>query len=172
MVKLGIHVDIPGHGPIDILHLVTDWTGTHSCEGVESEGSLDLIQQLSSLVDVHVLTSDTFGTCRKAFELAGFEVGEGKDVNIIILEGKDHDNQKAEFVKKLGAENVAAFGNGQNDRGMLSAVDDAGGIAIAVDNGEGVARDAMENARITIHGSVRALTLLLNLKSLTATLRF
>jgi len=55
---------------------------------------------------------------------------------------------------------------------MLEAAKKAGGLAVAVDNGEGVAYDAMVNANLFIHGSPNALELLLDLNRLKATLRF
>ena len=44
-----------------------------------------------------------------------------------------------EYINKLGAEAVVAFGNGSNDRRMLKAAR----IGIAVSLGEGCAVDAM-----------------------------
>ena len=67
---------------------------------------------------------------------------------------------------------VAAFGNGTIDRLLLKTVRDAGGLAVAVDNGEGCALDAILNANILIHGSEQALDLLLEPNSCKATLRF
>ena len=55
---------------------------------------------------------------------------------------------------------------------MLKAVKEAGGVAIAVDNGEGCAIDAILNANLLIHGSANALQLLLEPNRLKATLRF
>jgi hypothetical protein len=48
----------------------------------------------------------------------------------------------------------------------------AGGLAIAVDNGEGCAVDTSMNAHITIVGAVNALNLLTDTKFVKATLRF
>jgi hypothetical protein len=51
-------------------------------------------------------------------------------------------------------------------------VKEAGGLAIAVDNGEGCAIDALLNANLFIVGVVNALDLLLEVRSCKATLRF
>ena len=162
--KPGIQIDIPGHGKLDIRYIVTDYTGTHSCGGVISEGALDLFRQLSERVDILILTSDTFGTVRKTFD--------GLDVQIKILEGEKHDQQKADFVRELGAHQVAAFGNGQNDRWMLAVVKEACGLSVAVDNGEGCAWDSISHAQLLIHGAKNALMLLVDTRRVTATLRF
>jgi soluble P-type ATPase len=67
---------------------------------------------------------------------------------------------------------VVAIGNGNNDRLMLRAVKRGGGLAIAVDNGEGCAVDALMDSNILIHGAENALDLLLETPRLQATLRF
>jgi len=73
------------------------------------------------------------------------------------------------FFQEAG--NIAAFGNGRNDALMLKAVKDAGGLAIAVDNGEGCAVEALQNAHIFIVGITNALDLLLDPTRCKATLR-
>jgi len=171
--KLGIQVDIPGFGKIDLRVLVTDYTGTHSCGGVLVPGARERLLKLSEILDIHVLTSDTFGTVRK--ELADIPH------TLHLLDGKAHDKQKARFIQNLqhvrsmghavDGNRIAAFGNGRNDRLMLRAVRQAGGIAVAIDNGEGCAVEAQREANIFVHGSAAALDLLLDTKRLKATLR-
>lgn len=164
MAKPGIVVDIPGFGKCFILHIVSDYTGTHSCGGRMTDAVKDALRKLSNLVDIHILTSDTFGTVRKELD--------GIPVSIHILEGAEHDVKKAEYVKRVGAPSAAAFGNGNNDRLLLKTVKESGGLAIAVDNGEGCALDTILNSNLFIHGSENALTLLLDVNRLKATLRF
>ena len=67
---------------------------------------------------------------------------------------------------------MAAFGNGNNDRMLLKAVKEGAGLAVAVDNGEGCAVDALVNAHLFIVGAANALNLLLEPRSCKATLRF
>jgi len=55
---------------------------------------------------------------------------------------------------------------------MLKAVKEGGGLAIAVDNGEGCAVDALLNANVFVTGAANALDLLLDPVRLKATLRF
>jgi len=163
-MKKGIQVHIPGFGVVDIKTIVSDYTGTHSCGGALTAGVREALSKLSESVDIHILTSDTFGTCRE--ELSGL------DVIIHILDGSKHDAQKAAYVENIGAKHVAAFGNGNNDRLMLKAVKDAGGLAVAVDNGEGCATDAILSSNVFVHGSIEALNIMLDTRRLTATLRF
>ena len=161
MIKLAI----PGFGPLEIRRVVTDYTGTHSFKGVVRKSVRARLARLARLVEVHVLTVDTFGTARR--ELARLPV----TLHVLGGDGR-HDRQKRRFVLECDPRHVAAFGNGSIDRLMLKAVRDAGGLAVAVDNGEGCAVDAMVNANILVHGSEQALDLLLEPNSARATLRF
>jgi len=50
----------------------------------------------------------------------------------------------------------AALENGNNDRLLLRAVKESGGLAIAVDNGEGCAVDSIQSANVFILGASNA----------------
>src|SRR5579859_3723692 len=160
-----IRVAIPGFGPLEIDHIVTDYTGTHSFKGIVRKSVRARLARLARLVEVHVLTVDTFGTARRELRRLPVELHFLKDDG-------SHDKQKRRFVLKYEPKRVAAFGNGNIDRLLLKTVRDAGGLAVAVDNGEGCAVDAILNANILVHGSEQALDLLLEPNSCTATLRF
>ena len=109
---------------------------------------------------IHILTADTFGKARAALE--------GIPCEVHILTGKDHDIQKEKYVRKLGPDNVVAFGNGKNDRKMLKIAR----IGIAVSQGEGCAVDALCAADIHVTSAQNGLGLLLKTKRCKATLRF
>ena len=159
-----IRIDIPGFGPREITTVVTDYTGTHAFAGkLRSEVRTRLIE-LAQQAEIHVLTSDTFGTAERELH--------DLPVTLHLLTGVKHDEQKRAFVLAKDAAHVAALGNGNNDRLMLEAVRDAGGLAIAVDNGEGCAVGALLAAHISVHGSENALDLLLDQDRFRATLRF
>jgi soluble P-type ATPase len=145
---------------------VTDYTGTHSFKGVVRRTVRTRLARLAGLVDVHVLTVDTFGTARR--ELARLPV----ELHFLNDDRSRNDKEKQRFVMKYEPKHVAAFGNGTMDRLLLKTVRDAGGLAVAVDNGEGCALDAILNANILVHGSEQALDLLLEPTSCKATLRF
>jgi soluble P-type ATPase len=159
----GIAIDIPGFGRRVICTVVSDYTGTLSCHGKLTPGVRSLLRRLSTLVDLRIVTADTYGTAHQ--QLRGIVVPHR-------LEGKRQDLEKRDFVKQFDIEKVAALGNGNNDRLLLQVVREAGGLAIAVDNGEGCALDALRHAHIFISGAAPALTLLLNSTGLKATLRF
>jgi soluble P-type ATPase len=163
MDKPGIGIDIPGFSVRRIRTVVSDYTGTHSFRGSIDPDVKRRLRQLVILVDLHIVTADSFGTAES--ELAGIAIP-------YKLRTARHDIEKAEYVRRFELQHVAAFGNGNNDRLMLQAVKEAGGLAIAVDNGEGCAMDAMRNADLFVVGAANAIDLLLDPVRLKATLRF
>jgi len=163
MDQPGICIEIPGFGARHIETVVSDYTGTHACGGAMRPGVKKRLRALAKRVDLHIITADTFGTAEK--ELRGI-------ARPYLLKTARHDAEKAAFVARFRLPHVAAIGNGNNDRLMLKAVKKGGGLAIAVDNGEGCALDAMRNAHLLIVGAANALDLLLDPRRLKATLRF
>jgi soluble P-type ATPase len=71
----------------------------------------------------------------------------------------------------LKPKHVAVLGNGRNDKLWLREVSEAGGLAIAVDVGEGCAIEALQSADIFVRGITNALDLLLDSDRAKATLR-
>jgi soluble P-type ATPase len=153
-------LDIPGFGHVHLEHLVSDFTGTLSVDGRLLPGVRERFNKIAGILKVHVLTADTFGMAKA--ELEGIKCG------IHILTGDNHDLQKEEYVKRLGTDCVAVFGNGNNDRKMLKTAR----LGIAVCLHEGCATDAIISANIMVTSATDALDLLLNPKRLKATLRF
>jgi soluble P-type ATPase len=153
-------VDIPGFGEVRVEYLVSDFTGTLSVDGALLPGVEDRLNRISEFMQVQILTADTFGKAREALEKV--------NCTINILTGADHDLQKEAYVKELGAEKVAALGNGNNDRRMLAEAR----VGIAVAEGEGCAVEAIGAANILVRSAADGLDLLLNPKRLKATLRF
>ena len=163
MEKPGIAIDIPGFGKRHIRIAVSDYTGTHSLGGKIEPGVKKRLRELVTLVDLHIVTADSFGTAER--ELEGIAIPHK-------LRTARQDIEKADYVSQFHLQHVAALGNGNNDRLMLKAVKEGGGLAIAVDNGEGCALDAMRNADLFVVGAANAIDLLLNPLRLKATLRF
>lgn len=155
-----LEIDIPGFGSVKLEHMVSDFTGTLSVNG-QLLPKVDVrLNRLAELMKIHILTADTFGKAQTELE--------GINCEIHILTGENQDVQKEEYVAKLGADSVVAFGNGNNDRRMLKAAR----IGIAVSEGEGCAVDAIMAANIHVRSARDGLDLLLNPKRLKATLRF
>jgi soluble P-type ATPase len=163
-MKPGVLVEIPGFGRLDLRVLVSDFTGTLSRGGKITRETARRLAHLGECLDIHILTADTFGTVER--ELGALPVA------LHLLEPGFQDERKAEFVQALGAEHAAAFGNGNNDRLLLRTVRDAGGLAVAVDNGEGCAVETLQSAQVFIAGAENALDLLIETDRVKATLRF
>ncbi len=160
MGRAMLEIDIPGFGDIKLEHLVSDFTGTLSFNGKLIPGVKERLNGIAEFLNIHVLTSDTFGTAPS--ELKGVRC------QAHVLEGEYHDLQKEEYVEKLGAVSVVAFGNGNNDRKMLRVAR----IGIAVTEGEGSAVDILMAGEVHVTSIIAGLDLLLNPKCLKATLRY
>jgi soluble P-type ATPase len=119
----------------------------------------DIFERLQREFRVHVITADTFGSVQR--QLDNF------DIKIEILRGDDHTQEKAEYIKSIGAETSIALGNGNNDKEMLKIAQ----IGIAILGDEGCSRDTMISADIICHNISDALMLFLEPKRLIATLR-
>ncbi len=166
MTKRGLHIDIPGFGILHLKAMCSDYTGTLSYRGDLVSGVSKRLCELSERIDIHIVTSDTRKTARQ--QLRGLPVTLEDEIPV-----DRHDEFKREYVKKLGLslDQVVVFGNGRNDRLWLKVVRDAGGLAIAVDVGEGCALEAMRNAHVFVSGITNALDLLLDEKRIVGTLR-
>ncbi len=151
---------IPGFGLVKLEHLVSDFTGTLSVNGVLLPRVRAQLNEISKFLKVHILTADTFGKARKELE--------GIKCTIYILKGKRLDIQKEEYIKNLGTETVVAFGNGNNDRKMLKSAK----IGISVSEGEGCAVEAIIASNVHVPNANAGLDLLLHPNRLKATLRF
>lgn len=163
MKKPGIEIDIPGFGRRVIRTVISDYTGTLSYRGRLAPDTKTRLRHLLALVQLEIITADSYGTAGS--QLKGIAVPH-------MLRRKRHDIEKRDFARRFNLRQVAAFGNGNNDRLLLEAVKAGGGIAVAVDNGEGCAVDALLHANIFIAGAANALDLLLNPTAAKATLRF
>jgi soluble P-type ATPase len=154
-----LRVDIPGFGPLRIEHLVLDYNGTLALDGRLLPGVRPRLRSLARLMQIHVVTADTFGTVRRALR--------GITCRTDVLGARRQDASKRSYVRKLGAARTACIGNGRNDRLMLRAAR----LGILVVQEEGAAAEAVAAADVVSPSIVRALDLLLHPVRLTATLR-
>lgn len=65
-----IEINIPGFGNLQLAHLVSDYNGTLAVDGKPLPGVSEALEALSSDIQIHVVTADTFGLA--ADELAGY----------------------------------------------------------------------------------------------------
>jgi P-type E1-E2 ATPase len=140
-----IELHIPGREDIQLEYAVFDVNGTLATDGQ---------------LEVHLLTADTHGK--------QIEIDRLLQLTANRLQPGGHEReQKADYVRALGAQHVVAIGNGGNDVEMLQAA----ALGIAVIGHEGAAFEALAAADAVTHDIFDALGLLLNPKRLIATLR-
>jgi len=154
-----IELDIPGFGKTTIKHLVCDYNGTLACDGSMLPHVGGLLEDLSKLVEIHILTADTFGMAREQLE--------GLPCTLTILPRDNQDLRKRDYVKSMGAENTVSMGNGRNDRLMLEEAI----IGIGLIQEEGASSLTIRSADVVCQSIHDALTLLIHPKRLVATLR-
>jgi soluble P-type ATPase len=151
-----IQIDIPDWGVLELQHAVFDINGTLAVDGTPFPGVAERLRRLAESLSLQALTAGTHGNIAELERLLAIPIR-------IIGDGEE----KARYVRQLGAEHVVAFGNGRNDIGMLRSA----ALGIAVLSGEGIAVGALQAADIVASGPVDAIDLLLNPKRLVATLR-
>lgn len=154
-----ISLAIPGSHELQLKFLVLDFNGTLAVDGELLPGVAERLVTLSSLIEIHVVTADTFGTAQKVLEHL--------PLKLTILETEDQAKAKRYHVLRLGAEHVAAVGNGHNDERMVSTAV----LGIAVMQGEGASPVTLASAKIVTTSILNALDLIINPKRLVATLR-
>ncbi|HOK02816.1 MAG TPA: HAD family hydrolase [Spirochaetota bacterium] len=154
-----ITIDIPGGDILKAEHLVLDYNGTIAVDGVILPGVRELLAKLSSDIQIHVITADTFG--RAEAELSGV------NCSLKILQKENQQKQKLNFIEELGKERVIAIGNGYNDLLMLKEA----GLSISVIQKEGACPQSVVFSDIVTTSIIDALELLINPFRMIATLR-
>ncbi len=153
------NLEIPGYGKLEIKNLILDYNGTIAKDGKLLDGLKEMIIELDSLVDIYVLTADTYGSVEK--EMAGLPV------NIQIIKGENELVEKRDFVRELGSQETMGIGNGYNDQLMFKEVK----ISIAVLGNEACATILFNIANLIVKDIFDALELILNPTRLRASLR-
>lgn len=144
---------------LDIRYLVFDFNGTLAIDGQLISGVKERLSELSKLVEIHVITADTFGLAAR--QLMGVKC------KLQILKEGNHIEEKKKYVQNLGRFYVVAFGNGLNDNLMLKEA----GVGIAVIQNEGASVKTCMNADVVTNCIIDAMDLILKNIRLKATLR-
>ncbi len=154
-----IKFNVPGVGEYELEHLVMDVNGTLAVDGQLIDGVAEKIASLRSQLSIHLLTADTHGkqaVIDRQLDLSAVRIAVGNEAA-----------QKAEYVRKLGSEKVAAIGQGANDAGMLAAAH----LGICVMSIEGAAKEALLAADLIAPDILSALALLEKPLRIVASLR-
>ena len=133
---------------MQLQHLVMDVNGTLAIDGQLIEGIAERIALLRDRFTIHLLTADTHG--RQAV------LDQQLNLTAVRIQPGNEAEQKAEYVRNLGAENVAAIGQGTNDAAMLKEA----ALGICVISQEGAATETLLSADLVMPNITAALELL------------
>ncbi|HEY3311618.1 MAG TPA: hypothetical protein VGK00_08270 [Anaerolineales bacterium] len=142
-----IELNIPGRGDLAIEHLVMDVNGTLAVDGILVEGVAKKIGSLRDRLTVHLLTADTHGGQASIDHLL--------NLRAMRIQPGNEAEQKAAYIRQLGAEHVVAIGQGANDAAMLRAA----ALGICVISAEGLAIETLQNADLLMSDILSALEL-------------
>jgi P-type E1-E2 ATPase len=154
-----IEVEIPGTTTFQFHHLVLDVNGTIAKDGKLIEGVGELLAELRSRLDIHLITADTFGTQEI--------LDRSLKLNAVRISMQNQVKAKLDYIEELGTDKVVAIGNGANDAAMIEHA----ALGIAIIGPEGSAITSLLRADIAVSDIRTALELLLHPKRLIATLR-
>lgn len=153
-----IEIELNAEKSLAIQHLVLDYNGTIAQDGELIAGVEERLQELSKLVQIHVLTADTHGSVEE--KVASISC------HVHVIDKGGEDRQKCDYLTTLDG-GVVAIGNGRNDTLMLEFA----AVGIAVLQTEGLSARALHCSDVLVKDIVDALNLLLLPKRLIATLR-
>ena len=154
-----IELNIPGRGLIDLEHLVCDVNGTLALDGQLLEGVARALTDLRDRLELHLLTADTHGRQEV--------IDRQLNLKAVRIQPGEESQQKAEYVRRLGAERVVAIGQGANDAAMLECAC----IGLCVLSKEGTAIEALLAADLVVPDIYSALEIIEYPLRLVATLR-
>jgi P-type E1-E2 ATPase len=154
-----IEVTIPGRAVLQLAHLVCDVNGTLAVDGQLLDGVAECILRLRDHLEIHLLTADTHG--KQAL------IDQQLDLQAVRLAPGGEIAQKANFIRSLGSQQVAAIGQGANDAGMLAEA----ALGIAILSAEGVAVVTLLAADIVVPDILSGFHLLEKPLRIQATLR-
>jgi P-type E1-E2 ATPase len=142
-----IELNIPGRGRLQLEHLVCDVNGTLALDGTLPVGMVRTLNALKDRLMIHIISADTLGNLQS--------VERQLKIHAIRINPQEEAEQKAAYVRELGAEQVAAIGQGANDAQMLKEA----AIGICVLSLEGTAIETLISADLVMPGIFEALEL-------------
>lgn len=143
-----IELNIPGRGELRLQHLVSDVNGTLAVDGELIEGVKRSLSALGDRLTIHLLTADTHG--RQSL------IDQQLNLIAVRIQPGNEAVQKAEYVRRLGADTVVALGQGANDAEMLRLA----ALGICVMSLEGAASETLLAADLLMPDILAALELL------------
>lgn len=154
-----IEILIPSGQTLVLRYALVDFNGTLARDGRLIDGVDNRLRALAAQVAIHVATGNTTGTASSV--LAGLPV------ELHLMPAERQAVAKRALIETLGAQHVAAIGNGRNDSEMLERA----ALAIAIVGDEGCAASALAAADVVCIDVRDAIDILLTPMRLVATLR-
>ena len=154
-----LEINIPGKGRITLEHLVLDVNGTLAVDGELIEGVSQSLNHLRDSLEVHLVTADTHGKQHL--------IDRQLNLKAARLQAGNEAEQKADYIDRLGHEQVVAIGQGANDAGMLKHA----AIGICVLSPEGTALSTLLSADVVVPDILTAFSLLEKPNRIVASLR-
>ncbi|MCC3867499.1 HAD family hydrolase [Terrisporobacter mayombei] len=155
-----INIDIPGRESLELENLVFDFNGTIAVDGRILENIKNQLTELSKIINIYVITADTYGMAQEECEKVNLKV--------ITVPTGCVGKHKGDLVKKLGGKVTATIGNGFNDIDMFKESK----LSVAVIEGEGTCSKLIINSDIVTRSIEEALNLFLTPNHIKADLRW
>ena len=154
-----IELNIPGRGAIQIQHLVCDVNGTLALDGQLQDRLARIFATLHDRLRLPLLTANTHGQQEI--------IDRQLSMKATRIQRGDESAQKAAYVEELGADRVAAIGQGANDAEMLRSA----ALGIGILSREGMATQTLIAADLIVPDIYAALELFAKPLRIVATLR-
>lgn len=151
--------NIPGREDIEIKNIVFDYNGTIAVNGELIDGVKKKLLELKQLLDVYIVTADTYGTVEEQCRDLG--------VKIITFPKDNAGLSKQNIIEKIGSENTICVGNGFNDILMFKKSK----ISIAIMEAEGCSGKLLLESDIVVKSIIDAINLVMSNDMMKATLR-
>lgn len=153
-----LRIEIPGREDYKIENAVFDYNGTVAVNGDMSEKTKENLKKLSKILNIYILTADTYGTVKKKCEKL--------PVSVEVFPNDNAADYKERIVKSLSGQNIC-FGNGFNDIKMFDVSD----LSVCVIEGEGCCGKLLSYSDIVVKSIDDAFDLIFNVNRIKATLR-
>lgn len=147
-----MNIDIPGLRAYKLKHIFIDYNGTIAKNGRLIDGILNKLHDLSNIIDIYVITGDTFGDVKKQLE----------NTNLKLI----HAYTAKEKQDKLYPNSIA-MGNGSIDHLMFKEAE----LSFCIIGEEGASFKAIQEADIIVNNVFDALDMILEPKKIIATLK-
>ena len=154
---MAIEIPVPGSAHLRLTRLLLDVNGTLSDRGRLNDGVAARVVDLRRHLDITLLTADTYGTLPDIIDALGG----------VTAHRVSTGDEKLAHLRRSGASESAAVGNGANDEAMLREA----GLGIAVLGPEGAAPQTVRAADIVCGSISAALDLLTESAAIAATVR-